>query len=384
MSPLDDPRGQQPATYFERMEAERREHERREQETRLERREQDRREHERRERLRRRWRTGGVAAAVVVALAAAGGIAFALAGGQQDVKIVRLIVTQPLGQTPAATITVVASGSVAGVSTSPTSQNSGKTHTGSSSSGSGASKASSGSGGAALNIQAAEQAARAAGSGTQVGFAVFDSSGQELGSYDDTMENYGASITKAMLLVAYLQQVGSGPISSTADESLTQMIEASDNASADDVYHLLNDPQAEVQHVASDAGMTGFQLDTSDPVYVLGQSKITARDFALFFSKIDQMIPAGHRSYALNLLSHLDGSDQVGLLQSGLPGTVYSKEGWKGEPTISGDQPYVVNQAAQFQMDGTTYGVAVTVAQDGGSQSSNEAIIQRIGAALIR
>ena len=132
------------------------------------------------------------------------------------------------------------------------------------------------------------------------------------------------------------------------------MIEASDNQSADDVWGLLHNPAAQVQAVASDAGMTGFELnDTADSVYVLGQSMITARDFALFFSKIGQMFPATQRSYGLNLLSHLDASDQVGLLQSGLPGTVYSKEGWKGEPTITGDQPYVVNQAAQFQLDGT-------------------------------
>ena len=162
------------------------------------------------------------------------------------------------------------------------------------------------------------------------------------------------------------------------------MIEVSDNQSADAVWSMLQDPAAQVQAVASGVGMTGFELnDTADSVYILGQSMITARDFALFFSRLNLMIPGAHRSYGLYLLSHLAASDQVGLLQSGLPGTVYSKEGWKGEPTIMGDQPYVVNQAAQFHLDGSTYGVAVTVAQYGGSEASNEEIIQRIGAALI-
>lgn len=365
MSHLDDPPNRpEPVTYFDRMEIERRRAERREQEHRA--------------RVRRRWRAAGVAAAVLVALGVAGGLAFALAGGQQNVKVVRLIVTQPLAQTPASTITVVAAATSGPAAASvPAAATAGR---------SGAKQSSAGSASSAggLNIQVAEQAARAANSsGTRVGFAVFNSSGQELGSYDDTTENYGASITKSILLVAYLNQVGDGQISAGADQVLTQMIEASDNQSADDVWGLLHNPVAQVQQVASDAGMTGFQMDTSDPVYVLGQSKITARDFALFFSKIDQMIPAAQRSYGLNLLSHLDASDQVGLLQSGLPGTVYSKEGWKGEPTITGDQPYVVNQAAQFQLDGTAYGVAITVAQYGGTESSNEAIVQRIGAALV-
>ncbi|MGO9793939.1 MAG: serine hydrolase [Solirubrobacteraceae bacterium] len=364
MSPLDDPRRQPPVTYFERME--------------IERRRQQRREQERQAQVRRRWRAAGIAAAVVVALAVVvGGLAWGLAGGPQNVKLVRLIITQPLTTPKPPPVMLAAAGSATGASASPKSHGPDGPHPGSSP----APAASSG----GLNIQAAERAARAAkGSGTQVGFAVFNSSGEELGFYDDTMENYGASITKSMLLVAYLNQVGSGQISTGTDQVLTQMIEASDNQSADDVWGLLHNPAAQVQQVASDAGMTDFQIDTSDPVYVLGQSKITARDFALFFSKIGQMIPAAQRSYGLKLLSHLDASDQVGLLQSGLPGTVYSKEGWKGEPTITGDQPYVVNQAGQFQKDGTAYGVAVTVAQDGGSQSSNEAIVQRIGAALIR
>ncbi len=374
MSPVDDPSRQPPVTDFERME--------------IERRRQERREQERRVRVRRRRRTALVAAGVVVVLALVGGLASALAGSGQNVKVVRLIVTQPLGSAPVPTITVTAatatSPTARPVSSSASGGGPGAKPSRASSGGSGAVNASARASGSGLNVQAAEQAARAAnGSGTQVGFAVFDTSRRELGSYNDTMENYGASITKSMLLVAYLNQVDSGQISADADQLLTQMIEASDNQSADEIWGLLNSPAAQVQAVASDAGMTGFRIDTSDPVYVLGQSRVTAHDFALFFAKIDQLLPPAQRSYGLNLLSHLDSDDQVGLLQSGLPGTVYSKEGWKGEPTVTGDQPYVVNQAAQFQTDGRTYGVAVMVAQYGGSRSSNEAIVQRIGAALV-
>ncbi len=376
MSPLDDPSRRPPVLYYEQIE--------------IERRRQERREQERLARVRRRWRAAAIAGTVLVVLAVAGAFVWGSASDQQDVKVVQLVVAQPLGSAPVPTITVTAAAATSGTPASGASASTGgasgvkHSSTGGASGVSNPAARSSGSS-AALHIQAAEQAAQdASGSGTHVGFAIFNSSGQELGAYNDAMENYGASITKSMLLVAYLRQVGSGQIGSTADELLTNMIEASDNQSADDVWGLLDNPAAQVQAVATDVGMTGFELnDTADSVYVLGQSMISARDFALFFSKIDQMLPAAQRGYGLNLLSHLDASDQVGLLQSGLPGIVYSKEGWKGEPTLTGDQPYVVNQAAQFQLDGTTYGVAVTVAQYGGSESANEEIIQRIGAALI-
>lgn len=235
-----------------------------------------------------------------------------------------------------------------------------------------------------VNNQVAQQVAQQASTGgTQVGYALYDSSGDNLANYNDTFENYGASITKAMLLVAYLQQVGSGSLSSQAQSELTNMIENSDDASANWIYSQLNNPVQAVNAVAASAGMTGFQLDSSDDsAYVLGQSKITANDFAQFFAKIDTMFPAAQKTFALNLLSHLSATEQVGLLQVGLPGTVYSKEGWKPEDTGLGGAPYVVNQAAQFSSGGTTYGVAVTVSGTT-DQATGEAIIKNVVAALI-
>lgn len=249
-----------------------------------------------------------------------------------------------------------------------------------------------GGGGAAIDDTAAKQAAQKANNGgEQVGYALFDSSGDLLANYNDTFNNYGASITKSMLLVAYLKQVGSGNLSSQDKSELTNMIEVSDNDSANWVWGQLNDPSSQVNAVASSAGMKSFRLNsTGDVDYYLGQSQITARDFAKFFSHIDTMIPQQQRDFGLNLLSNIDR--QVGLLQSGLPGTVYSKEGWKTEPGTSarsgspnpfGDEghPWVVNQAAQFSSGGTTYGLAVTV---GGAptQDAGESTIKDIGSAI--
>lgn len=268
---------------------------------------------------------------------------------------------------------------------SPTTSSSGSTSSGSGSTSSPGSTQT----GSSLNINntAAKQLAqKLAVNGTKIGYALYDSSGQQLASYDN-FENYGASITKSMILVAYLNQVGSGALSNTAKTYLSNMIEISDDASANWVYKQLNNGPKEIKAVATEAGMTGFEFNTSDPLYVLGQSKITANDFARFFSKVDTLINSSQRSYGLSLLSNLSSEDQVGLLKSGLPGTVYSKEGWKGETPNDLGPPYIVNQAAQFSFNGQTYGVAVTVsgidASGSTGQDDGQNIIQQIVSTLI-
>jgi len=234
-----------------------------------------------------------------------------------------------------------------------------------------------------LNTSAAETAAKnATTSNVKVGYALYDSTGKILSSYSAGNANYGASITKSMLLVAYLQQVGNGTLSAAAKSNLTAMIENSDNAAANWVYHQLKNPTADVNKVASDAGMSGFKLDTSDSTYVLGQSTVTADDFAKFFSGIDTRLAGPQQAFGLGLLSHLSAADQNGLLQAGLPGTVYSKEGWKPEPSGTRGAPYIVNQAAQFSSGGKVYGIAVTVSGTK-DQASGEAIVKSVASALV-
>jgi hypothetical protein len=92
-------------------------------------------------------------------------------------------------------------------------------------------------------------------------------------------------------------------------------------------------------------------------------------------------MPASQRGFGMGLLSHLSSDDQVGLLQAGRPGVVYSKEGWKPEPDGLEGTPYIVNQAGQFSKNGNTYGIAFTVAGVS-DKPSGEAIIQRITSAL--
>jgi hypothetical protein len=160
------------------------------------------------------------------------------------------------------------------------------------------------------------------------------------------------------------------------------MIEISDNTSADWVYSQIKDGPAAIEAVAKVTDMSGFEFNASDPVYVLGQSKVTAKGFAEFFANITNDFPATHKTFALYLLSHIATLDQNGLLKSKLPGTVYSKEGWKPENPGYEGAPYIVEQAAQFSEDGQTYGVAVTV---GGTatETSGETIIQNVVSTLV-
>lgn len=235
-------------------------------------------------------------------------------------------------------------------------------------------------GGLTINDAAAQKVI--AQSGATVGYAIYDTDNNPIASFQGDTQNYGASITKSMLLVAYLRQVGSGTLTAQAKTELTNMIENSDNNSANWVYKQLKDGPTQVMQVATDGGMTNFSFDTSDPTYTLGQSQVTANDFAKFFAKIDTLMPDTQKSYGMNLLAHLSSADQTGLLQAGLPGTVYSKEGWKPEPAGTTGSPYVVNQAAQFSQGGASYGIAVTVGHVR-DQATGENLIKQVVAALL-
>ena len=190
------------------------------------------------------------------------------------------------------------------------------------------------------------------------------------------MTVYGASITKAMLLVAYLNQDGSQTPTGAEDTQLTAMIEQSDNTAANATYKQVG--AAAINKVASDAGMTNFSLDTSDPVYVLGQSLVTANDQARFFAMINSLIPASQLSYAQNLLSNISSTDTWGILSAKLPATIYSKAGWKQEPPSNN---WVVNQAAQVVPTGqpASTGVGVAMVTSGSiSQVAGEQLLQGV------
>ena len=212
------------------------------------------------------------------------------------------------------------------------------------------------------------------GAGVKVGYAIVTAGGQVLAQHDATMQVPGASITKAMLLVAYLDQLGRAPVPSAAAAHLQAMIEDSGNPDGSWVFAQVG--AAAVERVAAAAGMTGFALDTSDPLYTLGQSLITALDFARLFSRIDQLMPAKNRGYGMGLLENISAGDHWGILDAGI-GVTASKAGWKTEP-----DGHVVNQAGQLQLQGQAAGIAI-VSEGESSQGAGETIMQTVASDLL-
>ena len=211
--------------------------------------------------------------------------------------------------------------------------------------------------------------------GVKVGFAVVAAGGQVLAQENATMQVPGASITKAMLLVAYLHQLAGAPLGPVASAHLQAMIEQSSNPDGSWVYAHLG--AHAVQHVAAAAGMTRFRLDVSDPSYTLGQSLVTALDQARLFAKIDQLLPARYRQYGIGLLQSISAGDRWGILNAGV-GVGASKAGWKPEPGAG----WVVNQAGQVQVQGQSAGLAV-VSEGSASLTAGERIMQTVAGDLL-
>jgi hypothetical protein len=158
------------------------------------------------------------------------------------------------------------------------------------------------------------------------------------------------------------------------------MIEQSANGNegpgADWVYDHLHNPNAAIEQVAHDAGMSDFRLNTSDPVYVLGRSRVSANDMALLFSKIRQLMPSIQAGYGMTLLSSIADGDpgHTGIYNAGIAsGSIYSKSGWEQE-TNGG---YTFNQAALITVASQQYAIAVITANNP-SYAVGERIVQNI------
>jgi len=123
-----------------------------------------------------------------------------------------------------------------------------------------------------------------------INFAVVDEAGR-LHGYDARAIAPSASVLKAMLLVAYLRRddVRNRPLEQWERDLLAPMIRRSDNAAATRMIGLVG--EARLSALARAAGMVHFRLHW--PIW--GQSEITPRGQALYFSRIDQLVPAAHR-----------------------------------------------------------------------------------------
>ncbi len=133
-----------------------------------------------------------------------------------------------------------------------------------------------------------------------------------------------ASVLKAMLLVAYLDQASvRGRALTRADAALlAPMIRRSDNTAATRVRDIVGDRR--LVALARAAGMRHFR-----PAAIWGLSETSASDQARFFLRIDSFVVARHRRFALGQLASVIPSQRWGIGRLRLPGwSVYFKGGW--------------------------------------------------------
>ena len=156
-----------------------------------------------------------------------------------------------------------------------------------------------------------------------IAFAVRTSDGRFYG-YRPDHDEWSASVVKAMLMVAYLDEPWVRRRALTAhDKSLLgPMITESDNDDAQVVFDTVG--QGALRALARRVGMTHF---ATSPIW--GETEITAADQTRFFLRIDSYIAKRHRAYAMSLLAGIVPSERWGIGEVAPQGwKLYFKGGW--------------------------------------------------------
>jgi hypothetical protein len=185
-------------------------------------------------------------------------------------------------------------------------------------------------------------------SGT-ITFAVVDEAGR-LHGYHAREVAPSASVLKAMLLVAYLRRadVRGRELEQWERDLLAPMIQRSDNAAASRMVGLVG--EARLDALAKAAGMGHFRLHW--PIW--GESEITPRGQALFFHRIDRLVPARHRRYAMRLLATVVPSQRWGVGRVPHGGwNLYFKGGWGSGTGL------VDHQVALYRAGGERFSLAL-------------------------
>jgi hypothetical protein len=156
-----------------------------------------------------------------------------------------------------------------------------------------------------------------------VGFAVLDGQGR-LRGVNRSVQFPSASVVKAMLLVATLRRYGHGHLDSSTAQTLTRMIEVSDNDAASAIYERVG--AGGLYDVARAAHAKHFK-----DVGNWADAQLTPADQARLFYNIDNLVPATHRKFARKLLSSITSSQRWGIapVASRHNMKVFFKGGWR-------------------------------------------------------
>ena len=182
----------------------------------------------------------------------------------------------------------------------------------------------------------------------EVSFAVADDRGGLTGV--NTARPYAsASLTKAMILVAYLRKLAAAGAREHPDElTLGYMIRLSDNASADEIYGRVGDES--LRELARRARMDGFRIAGD-----WANATLTPADQARFFMALDRLVPRRFRGLARNLLETVVAPHSWGIPAGARPGwRVYFKGGWR--PEAEGE---LVHQAGLLERGSRRVAIAV-------------------------
>jgi hypothetical protein len=193
----------------------------------------------------------------------------------------------------------------------------------------------------------------AKGRAGRVAVAVVDSHGV-LHGYDMRRRFQSASLSKAMLLVAYLRRYPDPTAAMRA--TLAAMIDESDDAGADAVFGVVGDRG--LLRVARLAGMTDFRAGAS---WI--DAQVTAADQARFFYSYEQYLPRAAVGYARTLLSSIVPIQRWGIPAAAGPAgwKVFFKGGWLDE---DGYPNRIVTQAAWLERGKVRWSLAVLTADD--------------------
>lgn len=191
-----------------------------------------------------------------------------------------------------------------------------------------------------------------AGEGS-VSFAVIGPGGEIKGS-EERLQYSSASVSKAMLLAAYLRS-HKGRLDSGISSTLRSMITASDNAAASSIYSIVGDEGLE--KVADRAGMKDFEPTPG----FWGGAQITAADQARFFFRLEHNLEGPHMKFGKSLLASIIEGQRWGIAEAaGGAWEIWFKGGWR-PGSMEGTSGAATHQAALLRHKTTGTRVAVVV-----------------------
>jgi beta-lactamase class A len=193
--------------------------------------------------------------------------------------------------------------------------------------------------------------------------------------YRSEHAEWSASVLKAMLLVAYLDEpsVANRPLTEEETELLTPMIEVSDNAAADIMDVRVG--AARLRALAARAGMRRFV--PASPIW--GESLITPADQTRFFLHIDKLLARRHRAYAMRLLASVTPAQRWGIGRVAPRGwQLYFKGGWGSGTGL------IDNQVALLRRGCARIAIAVLTMHDGSHAYGTKTLAGIFGRLLTR